>query len=115
VRDEVGPGYRISASRWERRVIGERTRTGLQDLQVQGRIVDRAGFDDATTLARISEERAQGPSYQEIARGLAHARYSLGVDWDRDGRETDGTEEGLKPTSNRLPGEASTTTQESRV
>ena len=34
-------------------------------------MVDRADFDDATTLARITDERAQGPSYQEIVQGLA--------------------------------------------
>jgi len=60
----------ISVSQWERRVIGERTRAAMQHLKSQGRVIGRAGFDDTTTLARITEERAQGRSYQDIAQGL---------------------------------------------
>lgn len=60
----------ISVSQWERRVIGERTKAAMQHLKAQGSAVGRAGFDDTTILARITEERAQGRSYQEIAQGL---------------------------------------------
>jgi DNA invertase Pin-like site-specific DNA recombinase len=60
----------ISVSQWERRVIGERTKAAMQHLKAQGRVIGRAGFDNPTTLARITEERAQGRSYQEIADGL---------------------------------------------
>jgi site-specific DNA recombinase len=68
----------ISVSQWERRVIGERTRAAMQHLKGQGRVVGRAGFDDPTTLARITRERNQGRSYQEIAQGLTQDRIPSG-------------------------------------
>jgi hypothetical protein len=44
----------------------------MQHLKAQGRVVGRAGFNDATILDRITEERAQGRSYHEIAQGLTY-------------------------------------------
>jgi site-specific DNA recombinase len=75
-----------SVSQWEREVIGERTRDAMQHLKAQGHVYSRPVFgehpEDASTLARMQQERARGSSYEDIAERLNAA----GIPTTRGGR-----------------------------
>ena len=73
-----------SVSQWERQVIAERTRAALQELRAQGRstgiprfgyTVDKNGHtledaEEQQILARVTELRQEGDSWQAVARTL---------------------------------------------
>jgi site-specific DNA recombinase len=57
-------------SRWERKVIGERTRDALQHLKSQGKRYCHTVYDNPAGIALMHRLRAAGSSYERIAQHL---------------------------------------------
>lgn len=67
---EVLAGVMAVFAQWERRIIGERTKAALGELQKQGVALGRSITVPETVRAGIIEARAAGKSYQAIANDL---------------------------------------------
>lgn len=59
-----------SAAQWERRIIGERTKTALAVKRAQGTRLGRPPVLDPTVARRIAQERTQGRTLADIANRL---------------------------------------------
>ena len=60
----------IALAQWERRVIGDRTRSALQAVKARGTKVGRKSGVSPETLRLIRTMRASGLSWQRIADAL---------------------------------------------
>jgi len=61
----------LSTAQYERRLIGERTKAGLQAAVAKGVVLGRRQSLSIEVVRRIVVERAAGSSLPAIARGLA--------------------------------------------
>ncbi len=60
----------IALAQWERRVIGDRTRSALEAVRARGTRVGRKSGVDAETLRMIRALRGSGMSWQSVADAL---------------------------------------------
>jgi len=59
-----------SASQFERRIIGQRTKEALAEVRKQGTILGRPPLMEKETLHLIAQQRKQGKTLQDIAQRL---------------------------------------------
>lgn len=64
---ELVANIMISMAQWERRIIGERTKSALKAVKARGTRVGRKSGVDAETIKLITILRGQGQSWQRIA------------------------------------------------
>ena len=64
---ELVANIMISMAQWERRIIGERTKSALKAVKARGTQVGRKSGVDAETIRLIMILRGQGQSWQRIA------------------------------------------------
>src|SRR5690606_27662352 len=67
---ELVANIMISMAQWERRIIGERTRTALQAVRARGTQLGRKSGIDDDTRRLIAGLRSSGLSWQKIADAL---------------------------------------------
>lgn len=67
---ELVAGVMMQIAQWERRIIGVRTRDAMAEAKAQGARFGRERQAPPEVVARILHERAQGASFNAIARGL---------------------------------------------
>ncbi len=80
---ELIAGFMIALAQWERRIIGDRTRSGLAAVRARGTKLGRPSNVDAGTLATIRALRGSGLSWQKIADALTRENVptSQGGQW----------------------------------
>jgi len=79
---ELVANIMISMAQWERRIIGERTKSALAAVKARGTHVGRKSGVDVETIRLIRILRDSGRSWQQIADALT----SNGVDTGQGGR-----------------------------
>lgn len=79
---ELVANIMISMAQWERRIIGERTKSALAAVKARGTHVGRKSGVDAETVRLIRILRDSGRSWQQIADALT----SNGVDTGQGGK-----------------------------
>ena len=79
---ELVANIMISMAQWERRIIGERTKSALAAVKARGTHVGRKSGIDPETVRLIRILRDSGRSWQQIADALA----SNGVDTSQGGK-----------------------------
>jgi DNA invertase Pin-like site-specific DNA recombinase len=71
---ELCASIMASTSRWERRIIGQRTADALGALKAQGKQLGRPSALNEDAVTFIAERRLEGESWSAIARDLTEER-----------------------------------------